>query len=165
MPLRQLSQCERGLVLPEKPFFVAVANVLEFDPHSLRAAQQQLAAVATTGEGYITACSDRSFTIARSVAPSAQKIPILDLFCGTGGFSHGFELTGAFEVSLGVDLLGDRINTFTANHPAVTAWCEDVHDFKSDGIERHRARTTSNYWWAALPGLFFDPTVSHFNRG
>ena len=128
VPLRQLSQCERGLVLPEKPFFVAVASVLESDPHSLRDAQQKLADVATTGEGYVTACSERSFTIACRVAPDARKIPVLDLFCGTGGFSHGFERTGAFEVSLGVDLLGDRINTFTTNHPAATAWCEDVHD-------------------------------------
>lgn len=128
VPLRQLSQCERGLLLPEKPFFLAVARVLESDPRCLRATQEKLAEVATTGEGYVTACGEESFTVARKVQPSLGRIPILDLFCGTGGFSHGFERTGAFEVSLGVDLLGDRIHTFTANHPAAMAWCEDIHE-------------------------------------
>lgn len=41
---------------------------------------------------------------------------IIDLFCGTGGFSAGFEATGEFQVQAGLDLSGDSLTTFTANH-------------------------------------------------
>jgi DNA (cytosine-5)-methyltransferase 1 len=45
-----------------------------------------------------------------------QRLKIIDLFCGTGGFSAGFETTGEFEVKAGIDLLEDRLRTFKANH-------------------------------------------------
>ncbi len=41
---------------------------------------------------------------------------IIDLFCGTGGFSAGFEATGKFKVKAGIDILEDRLKTFEANH-------------------------------------------------
>jgi len=42
---------------------------------------------------------------------------IIDIFCGTGGFSTGFEATGEFKVKAGLDILADRLKTFKANHP------------------------------------------------
>jgi DNA (cytosine-5)-methyltransferase 1 len=42
---------------------------------------------------------------------------VLDLFCGAGGFSYGFEQTGAFRVLAGVDLDATRVSTFARNHP------------------------------------------------
>lgn len=142
VPLRQLSQCERGLILPHESFFTAIARVLDTSPFDLRLAQQKLAQVVTPGEGYITAQGRKGFKVSRRQLPDPQKIPVLDLFCGVGGFSHGFERTGAFQVALGVDLLSDRVTTFTANHPAATAWCEDVNDLSlmglsADGPEPH----------------------------
>ena len=43
---------------------------------------------------------------------------ILDLFCGTGGFSHGIEKAakGQLRTRLGVDILPDALKTFKANH-------------------------------------------------
>ncbi len=43
---------------------------------------------------------------------------IFDLFCGTGGFSHGIESAqkDAFETRLGVDILAPSLETFVANH-------------------------------------------------
>lgn len=41
---------------------------------------------------------------------------IIDLFCGTGGFSAGFEATGHFKIKAGFDILTDRLKTFKANH-------------------------------------------------
>lgn len=43
---------------------------------------------------------------------------ILDLFCGTGGFSHGIEQAacGKLRTRLGVDILPDALETFKANH-------------------------------------------------
>ncbi len=53
---------------------------------------------------------------------------ILDLFCGTGGFSKGFEKStvGRFEVVFGIDIRRDCLDTFEANHPAASALCQDV---------------------------------------
>lgn len=41
----------------------------------------------------------------------------MDLFCGTGGFSKGFERSGGFEVVYGIDLLRLSVDTFKLNHP------------------------------------------------
>ncbi|HEX5504450.1 MAG TPA: DNA cytosine methyltransferase [Thermomicrobiales bacterium] len=50
----------------------------------------------------------------------------LDLFCGTGGFSKGFEDEGHFQVAFGLDLLPVAIRTFRLNHPAALAGAGDI---------------------------------------
>lgn len=82
------------------------------------------------GEGYVTAIPQTAFYIPRRQTLNAQKIPILDLFCGVGGFSYGFEQTGEFEVVAGLDLLPDRAHTFSKNHPSADVYCADI--FKTD---------------------------------
>lgn len=42
---------------------------------------------------------------------------VIDLFCGCGGFSLGFERAG-FNVLLGIDVWKDALNTFKHNHKA-----------------------------------------------
>ncbi|MFN8485682.1 MAG: DNA cytosine methyltransferase [Anaerolineae bacterium] len=66
--------------------------------------------------------------IRRRVEPEQSAIRVLDLFCGIGGFSHGFEQAGQFRVTGGIDLLPDRITTFSANHPTATAICGDIRN-------------------------------------
>jgi DNA (cytosine-5)-methyltransferase 1 len=56
------------------------------------------------------------------------------LFCGVGGFSTGFEATGEFEVVAGVDLLGDRLETFGANHAAANAHGGDIRALDIDAL-------------------------------
>lgn len=53
---------------------------------------------------------------------------IFDLFCGTGGFSHGIEKStpGTFETRLGVDILENSLATFAANHPQATVVKRDL---------------------------------------
>lgn len=53
---------------------------------------------------------------------------VFDLFCGTGGFSKGFEnLENAnFEVSFGIDLLQTSVSTFKLNHPKAHAIAGDI---------------------------------------
>jgi DNA (cytosine-5)-methyltransferase 1 len=53
---------------------------------------------------------------------------IVDLFCGTGGFSKGFEnATGTeYHVVLGIDIRRDSLNTFQANHDGAIALCQDI---------------------------------------
>lgn len=41
---------------------------------------------------------------------------VLDMFCGCGGLSLGFEQTGKFKIIAGVDNYTDALNTFELNH-------------------------------------------------
>ena len=51
---------------------------------------------------------------------------LMDLFCGTGGFSKGFENTDAFQVVYGIDVLRTSVDTFRLNHPHALALAEDI---------------------------------------
>jgi DNA (cytosine-5)-methyltransferase 1 len=53
---------------------------------------------------------------------------VADLFCGAGGFSHGFTQTGSFEVVLGLDIRPSSVETFKANHPNALTLCGDIRD-------------------------------------
>ena len=50
---------------------------------------------------------------------------MIDLFCGCGGFSLGFQQAG-FRVCLGVDSWGDAIATFKKNFPDTVVLSEDI---------------------------------------
>lgn len=45
-----------------------------------------------------------------------NKYSVLDLFCGIGGFSYGFEMTNRFEVVAAADIWETAINTYKLNH-------------------------------------------------
>jgi DNA (cytosine-5)-methyltransferase 1 len=47
---------------------------------------------------------------------SNKKFSVVELFSGCGGFSHGFQRTGAFEVICGSDLKRPALETFRRNH-------------------------------------------------
>lgn len=55
---------------------------------------------------------------------------VVDLFCGTGGFSHGFSQTGEFEVVLGIDIKPASVKTFAANHRNALPVCEDIRHLR-----------------------------------
>lgn len=55
-----------------------------------------------------------------------MSLKVADLFCGTGGFSHGFSQTGEFHVALGIDIKRDSVDTFAANHKQALAICSDI---------------------------------------
>src|SRR5690349_10672694 len=46
-----------------------------------------------------------------------KKLKVLDLYCGFGGLSLGFEYTRAFEVIGGIDFYDWAVKTFYENHP------------------------------------------------
>src|SRR6267143_5960620 len=46
---------------------------------------------------------------------TGRPLPVVDLFCGAGGLSLGFELTGAFRVQAAFDNLPPAIYTYNAN--------------------------------------------------
>ncbi|HKV33263.1 MAG TPA: DNA (cytosine-5-)-methyltransferase [Pyrinomonadaceae bacterium] len=125
--LTELSKCERGLVFPDDDFFAAIGSVLLTPIEHLKEAHAGLTGKTTPGEGYSTALTDGFFVSPRRMQVNRQRVPIVDLFCGIGGFSRGFERTGTFQVVAGVDLLPDRVQTFCENHASATAFCGDIN--------------------------------------
>ncbi len=59
---------------------------------------------------------------------------VIDLFCGIGGFSRGFEMTGNFETILGVDCWNVALDTFKINHE------------KSKFVENDIKLLDKNFW-------------------
>jgi len=55
-----------------------------------------------------------------------MRLNVADLFCGTGGFSHGFTQTDQFDVLVGIDNKPAAIATFTANHHQAVGICQDM---------------------------------------
>ncbi|WKZ29267.1 MAG: DNA (cytosine-5-)-methyltransferase [Patescibacteria group bacterium] len=46
-----------------------------------------------------------------------KKYTLVDLFCGCGGLSKGFEMTGSFKTIFGIDNWKPALETFELNHP------------------------------------------------
>jgi DNA (cytosine-5)-methyltransferase 1 len=64
-------------------------------------------------------------------SPTQQRpYTLAELFCGCGGFSHGFARTGLFRVLLGVDIKPLALSTFRSNHADAstepTTYCQDL---------------------------------------
>lgn len=64
---------------------------------------------------------------------------IFDLFCGTGGFSKGFEnaSAGSFETVLGIDILPKSVETFRLNHPKALGLHEDIRKIRCEELQSH----------------------------
>ena len=60
---------------------------------------------------------------------------IIDLFCGCGGLSSGFEKAG-FEVKIAIDMWEDAVRTYNHNHGGNVAVCEDVHNWDDEFLEK-----------------------------
>lgn len=63
-------------------------------------------------------------------------LKVADLFCGTGGFSKGFEdcQTANFRTVLGVDLLPTSVETFKANHKHAIGIASDIRKISNADI-------------------------------
>jgi len=61
-----------------------------------------------------------------------SRLTVIDLFCGTGGFSKGFENTGCFDVLLGIDLLPHAIETFELNHQEAVGVVADLRAYPAE---------------------------------
>ena len=62
-----------------------------------------------------------------------SKPTVVDLFCGAGGMSTGFEMAG-YEVVMGVEYIQHFSDTFSVNHPSAIAICNDIREVSSDEI-------------------------------
>lgn len=58
---------------------------------------------------------------------------VIDLFCGCGGFSQGFEKEG-YEILLGVDSWSDALTTFSKNHKKAKILEADLSQISGEDI-------------------------------
>lgn len=130
----EFSKWERGLVRVPAASMATLARVLETSREALAAARRAMEAQPVIGEGYTTSRAGSGEVIARRATPPADALRVLDLFCGAGGLSFGFEQTGRFVTTGGIDLLPDRIDTFTANHAYATGIAADITSFPLDAL-------------------------------
>ncbi len=61
---------------------------------------------------------------------------VIDLFCGAGGFSKGFQDIG-FNIVLGIDNFEPVAKTFKLNFPNAIVICEDIKSIYSDEIQSY----------------------------
>lgn len=57
-----------------------------------------------------------------------SKFSVVELFCGCGGFSYGFEWTQKFTTVAGVDIKKEALNTFRYNHPNALTFNQSVNE-------------------------------------
>ena len=62
-----------------------------------------------------------------------NKLVAIDLFCGCGGFSYGFQQAG-FDMVLGIDMWKDATVTYKHNFPNACVINEDITSISSDDI-------------------------------
>ncbi len=138
--VHELMKIERGLIVPPELLLRRLSNCLEMDLNQLMASQSELFKNPLTGEGYVTARPQATQTIPRKKVPQRGIKPVFDLFCGVGGFSFGFEVTRAYQVVAGIDLLGDRLQTFSRNHVRANAYGQDIRAIAIDTLDDENPR-------------------------
>ncbi len=62
-----------------------------------------------------------------------NKINIIDLFCGCGGLSYGFQMAGC-NVLLGIDNWKDSLKTFKCNHKDSEIFYGDIEKMNKKNI-------------------------------
>ena len=65
---------------------------------------------------------------------ASSKPLVIDLFCGAGGMSTGFEMAG-FEVILGVEHIDTYAETFANNHKTAETICGDIRKVSVDQVK------------------------------
>lgn len=65
---------------------------------------------------------------------SEQKYNVLDLFCGCGGLSLGFEEAG-YNVLLGIDIWEDALKTYAYNHKHSKTLCADISTLLGEDVK------------------------------
>lgn len=63
-----------------------------------------------------------------------QKYTVLDLFCGCGGLSLGFEKAG-YNVLLGIDNWNDALVTYSVNHKNSATLCADLAKLRAEEVD------------------------------
>lgn len=73
--------------------------------------------------------------MAQSKKTKDKKYTALDLFCGCGGLSYGFNLAG-FDIVGGIDFNKDATDTFKLNFPKAEVLCTDISTITNATIKK-----------------------------
>ena len=65
-----------------------------------------------------------------------SKPSVISLFCGAGGSSLGYSMSGYNEL-LGIDINPIACETFHHNFPNTPIWCKDLRDVEIDEVLDH----------------------------
>ena len=102
-----------------------------------------------------------------------KALKLIDLFCGTGGFSKGFEQAGnaRYETLLGVDILPVSVRTFSLNHTDALAISGDIRRLRCDDLQERLKLKRGELDLiiggppCQVPGLFIHSPVPFLCRG
>lgn len=67
--------------------------------------------------------------------PASEKPLVVELFCGCGGTSVGFEMAG-YQIGVGCDIHRFSIETFRLNHEGVSTILGDIHQVQPEDVIR-----------------------------
>jgi DNA (cytosine-5)-methyltransferase 1 len=138
--VRELMRLERGLISPSEKLLHQISNCLGINVGQIAIGQQKLFENPLTGEGYVTDRPGNIQVIQRRKPLDGTKRSVIDLFCGVGGLSYGFEMHEEFQVVAGVDLLSDRLQTFSYNHGTANAYGQDINTLSTDVLDNENPR-------------------------
>jgi len=62
---------------------------------------------------------------------------VLDLFCGAGGLSFGFEESKEFYITLANDIMPDAISTYQENYPNTNTLCCDISELSKSILQQY----------------------------
>lgn len=62
---------------------------------------------------------------------------VLDLFCGAGGLSFGFEESKEFYIILANDIMPDAISTYQKNYPNTNTLCCDINELSKSILQQY----------------------------
>jgi len=62
-----------------------------------------------------------------------RKLNVIDLFCGCGGFSYGFQQAG-FNIALGIDIWADAVTTYKHNFPTANTIIGDITTISGEDL-------------------------------
>lgn len=71
--------------------------------------------------------------ITKGELPPSDKPLVVELFCGCGGTSLGFEMAG-YQIALGCDIHKNSIETFKKNHEGVTTILGDIKKVTTEKV-------------------------------
>jgi DNA (cytosine-5)-methyltransferase 1 len=136
--LAKLKKIERGLAAIDQQTSDGLAHALGVSSDEIIRMHSDFASLATPGEGYTTSKrGNLDVTKATNqIDHSDKRWRVLDLFCGAGGLSYGFEQAGTFITVGGIDLLPDRIATFAANHKYATGLAGDICEISPEIVRK-----------------------------
>lgn len=85
-----------------------------------------------------------------------MKNKVIDLFCGCGGLSLGFEKAG-FDVDFAIDMWPRAIETYNHNRENSVAECLDIHDLTNERLQELKAQ-------GEIVGVIGGPPCQGFSK-